>query len=236
MTTGCESERLRAEQRDGRWWLAGPGAGELEVVNDFLGYLSDRGYSPRTVRSYAYDLLAFGRWLAGERLGLAEVRTDVLLRFLTFCRSARLPNQPGGNVVSIRSGRATGYAPATVNRRMAAISGLFGYWQMRDPTAVNPVPRRRDAPRRGRGTQRAAGPSGHSTEKPVTAAGPRAAAPSARVGPRRGDRLDRQPAHRPGPGDRRVDVVLRAALGRGSHLGRPRRRHPPRLGQGDRQG
>ena len=33
------------------------------LVNDFLGYLADRGYSPRTVRSYAYDLLAFLRWL-----------------------------------------------------------------------------------------------------------------------------------------------------------------------------
>lgn len=141
MMTGCESELLRAERRDDRWWLVGPGSAVPEVVNAFLGYLSDRGYSPRTVRSYAYDLLAFCRWLAGERLGLAEVRTDVLLRFLTFCRTATLPNQPGGNVISIRSGRAAGYAPATVNRRMAAISGLFGYWQMRDPETANPVPR-----------------------------------------------------------------------------------------------
>jgi len=141
MTTGHEADQLRAEQRDGRWWLVGPGSGELDVVNSFLGYLSDRGYSPRTVRSYAYDLLAFGRWLASEQLGLEQVRTDVLLRFLTFSRTATLPNQPGGNVISIRSGRASGYAPATVNRRMAAISGLFGYWQMRDPEAGNPVPR-----------------------------------------------------------------------------------------------
>jgi integrase len=50
----------------------------------------------------------------------------------------RLPHQPGENVIPIR---ATGYAPATVNRRMAAISGLFSYRQMRDPSAINPVPR-----------------------------------------------------------------------------------------------
>jgi len=153
MTTGCELEQLRAEQRDGRWWFVGPGTAELAVVNDFLGYLVDRGYSPQTVRSYAYDLLAFCRWLASEQLALVEVRVDVLLRFLTFCRTATLPNQPGGNVISIRSGRATGYAPATVNRRMAAISGLFGYWQMRDPETANPVPR-------GGVTRRAAGGAG----------------------------------------------------------------------------
>lgn len=142
MTTAPVTEQLRAERRDGRWWLVGPtGSGDLEVVNDFLGYLSDRGYSPQTVRSYAYDLLAFTRWLADEQLGLEQVRTDVLLRFLTFCRTAPLPNQPGGNVISIRSGRATGYAPATVNRRMATISGLFGYLEMRDPAAISPVPR-----------------------------------------------------------------------------------------------
>jgi hypothetical protein len=65
MRTDRGVERLRAEQRGGRWWVAGPasdGSG-LVMVNDFLGYLADRGYSPRTVRSYAYDLLAFLRWL-----------------------------------------------------------------------------------------------------------------------------------------------------------------------------
>ena len=122
MTTAHETEQLRAERRDGRWWLVGPlGSGDLEVVNDFLGYLSDRGYSPQTVRSYAYDLLAFARWLTDEQLGLEQVRTDSLLRFLTFCRTAPLPNQPGGNVISIRSGRATGYAPATVNRTLPVV-------------------------------------------------------------------------------------------------------------------
>lgn len=32
-------------------------------------------------------------------------------------------------------------APATVNRRMTAVSGLFGFRTMRDPTPVSPVPR-----------------------------------------------------------------------------------------------
>jgi len=44
-----------AEVRAGRWELTG--SGELSLFNDFLGYVADRGYSPRTVRAYAFDLL-----------------------------------------------------------------------------------------------------------------------------------------------------------------------------------
>jgi site-specific recombinase XerD len=146
---------LRAVERGGRWQLHDDGSSsDVAVMNDYLGYLADRGYSARTVRAYAFDLLAFARWLAGESLTLEQVRTDVLLRFLTFCRGATLPGQPGGNVVPLRTGRSAGYAPATINRRLAAISGLFGYRQMRDPDAGNPVPRT-GAARRSSAAQRA---------------------------------------------------------------------------------
>jgi integrase len=132
---------LRAVQRDGRWRLDGAGPADLMVINEFLGYVADRGYSPRTERAYAFDLLAFARWLVDQDLTVGGVTTDALLRFLTFCRAAVLPGQAGGNVVPLRTGRSTGYAPSTINRRMAAISGLFDFRAMRDPTLVNPVPR-----------------------------------------------------------------------------------------------
>lgn len=112
----------------------------MKLINDYLGYLGDRGYSPRTVRAYAFDLLAFARWLVAEGLAVEEVTTQVLLRFLAFCRSASTPGQPGGNVYSIRDGRNVGYAATTINRRLAAISGLFSYRQMRDGSAANPLP------------------------------------------------------------------------------------------------
>jgi hypothetical protein len=115
----------------------GEGAERFGVVNEYLGYLADRRYSPRTVRSYAFDLLAFCRWLLAESIALGEVTTEVLLQFLAFCRQARLPGQAGGNVYSIRDGRAAGYAAATVNRRLVAIAGLFEYRALRDPDAVN---------------------------------------------------------------------------------------------------
>src|ERR1700759_3232278 len=134
-----EEPGLRAELREGRWRLAGAADGEL--INGYLAYLADRGFSAHTVRAYAFDLLAFARWLAGEGIALGEVTTDVMLRFLAWCRRAPLPGRPGGNVYSIRDGRSAGYAAATISRRLAAVSGLFGYWGMRDPAAPNPVPR-----------------------------------------------------------------------------------------------
>ena len=133
------TKELSAAVDDGVWQLRGAAAEKFDLVNQFLGYLADRNFSPRTCRSYAYDLLAFARWLTGEQLGLAEVNGDVLLRFLTACREAMLPGRPGGNVYSIRDGRSQGYAPATINRRLAAISGLFAFQEMRDPDARSPV-------------------------------------------------------------------------------------------------
>lgn len=141
------TESLRAVERDGRWSLVGGTPSGVDLVNDYLGYLSDRGYSPRTVRAYAFDLLAFCRWLAGEQIALGEVTTEVLLRFLAFCRSAPLPTRPGGNVYSIREGRNVGYAATTINRRLAAISGLFSYRGMRDGSTSTPVPSRGQARR-----------------------------------------------------------------------------------------
>jgi site-specific recombinase XerD len=139
MTCG---QLLLAEERDGRWWLAGEPAARWAVVNEFLGYLADRRYSPRTSRAYAFDLLAFCRWLHAEDVDLDAVSTEVLLRFLTFCRTTTQPGRPGGNVYSIVDGRNTGYAASTINRRLAAISALFAFRQMRDPAAANPIPRR----------------------------------------------------------------------------------------------
>jgi integrase/recombinase XerC len=132
---------LRVEERGGGWVLAGPAAAGFALVNEYLGYLVDRRYSPRTVRAYAFDLLAFCRWLAGEDLPLAGVSTEVLLRFLAACRTAKYRGRPGGNVYSITDGRSVGYAAATVNRRLVAVSGLFEFATMRDPDAANPVPR-----------------------------------------------------------------------------------------------
>jgi integrase/recombinase XerD len=122
-----ETGLLRLERDgDGAWRLAGPQAGEFALVNDYLGYLADRNYSPRTVRAYGFDLLAFCRWLAAEEISLDAVTTEVMLEFLRACRQAPLPGRPAGNVVSMTGQRLDRYAATTINHRLAAVTGLFG--------------------------------------------------------------------------------------------------------------
>jgi integrase/recombinase XerD len=142
------TQRLVLEQGEAGWRLAGDQADRFGLVDDYLGYLADRNYSPATVRAYGYGLLRFCRWLLDEDIDLAEVSTDVLLRFLAACRTERIPGRPGPNVVLMDGRRADAPAAATVNLRVAAISGLFAFRSMRDPAAANPVPKGREA--RGR--------------------------------------------------------------------------------------
>jgi integrase/recombinase XerC len=153
------SRPLSAEQSGSEWQLVGAGVEKFQLINEFLGYLADRAYSPQTVRAYAFDLLAFARWLLEQRVALEENTTDVLLRFLTACRTALLPGRRGDNVFSILDGRNAGYSATTINRRLAAISGLFAYRSMRHPELPNPVPRGREARRTAKGER--AGLLGH---------------------------------------------------------------------------
>jgi site-specific recombinase XerD len=132
---------LRVERRDAGWELTGPASEDLRLVNDYLGYLGDRHYAPGTRRGYAFDLLAFLRWLAGQDRRLGQVDTDVLLRFLASCRStAPTGGSANANGVPPGGGREA-LAAATVNRRLAAVSGLFAFRAMRDPNAPNPMPK-----------------------------------------------------------------------------------------------
>lgn len=126
------AEEFRVEECEGGWVVSGPAGTCLRLVNDYLGYLGDRRYAPGTRRSYAFDLLALCRWLAEQQLQLEQVETATMLRFLTSCE---------------------GLAAATVNRRLAAISGLFAFRAMRDPAAVDPMPKG-PAGRRISGSQR----------------------------------------------------------------------------------
>ncbi len=136
---------LVLEHDDGGTRFAGPDVGRFGLVNDYLGYLSDRNYSPQTVRAYGYGLLAFCRWLSTEEIGLDAVTTDVLLRFLAACRVERVAGRPGPNVIRLDGRRVDGLSPATINHRLAAVSGLFAFWAMRDPKAPKPVPKGRQA-------------------------------------------------------------------------------------------
>ena len=157
-------EGLQVQHNQGHWQLAGQGAERFGLLNSYLGYLADRAYSAKTVEAYAFDLLAFARWLSSEGIPLEGVTTDAIVRYLAACRRAPVRGRPGANVYSIRDGRNAGYAVTTINRRLAAVSGFFGYREMLDPDARSPVPRGREARRAARGER--SGELGHLRKQP----------------------------------------------------------------------
>jgi integrase/recombinase XerC len=133
---------LRVVGGDGGHRLEGPGP-VVEVANGFLSQLQARGFAAATLRGYAYDLLNFARFCEERGLGLAEVVATDLFDWLDW--QARPRRSPNTKVV--RLDRARGAAPATMNRRVAAVRGLFEYAVIVGLRDNNPVP----APRRASG-------------------------------------------------------------------------------------
>jgi hypothetical protein len=91
-----------------------------DSINRFLEHLGTRRYSPATVRAYAFDLSNFTTFLGDRRLELAEVAPTDLFDYLDWQQSAR--RSVTGKVVAIGGVRV---APATMNRRIASVRGLF---------------------------------------------------------------------------------------------------------------
>lgn len=129
--------------------LAGSWTG-VEVANAFLAHLESRAFSAATVRAYAFDLLNFARFLVERGLGVDEVAVSDLFDWLDW-QAKPPPCRGSAKVVALK---ARGPAPATVNRRVAAVRALFEYAVICGHVDANPVPAARRAtgwraPRRG---------------------------------------------------------------------------------------
>ena len=120
-----------------------------QLIDEFLEFVVGRA-RPNTVRAYAHDLSVFFSVVQKEP---TEVRPKDVMSFVT---AQRRPRPGAENVVRIADGSA-GLSAATIKRRVAAVSSLYGYLITRDDVAVtmNPVPRgiatRRSRSQGGRG-------------------------------------------------------------------------------------
>jgi site-specific recombinase XerD len=99
-----------------------------------LEHLVVRGFSPATVRAYAFDLANFAGFVDDRSLDLDDVAPTDLFDYLDWQRGRAAG---GGKVVALRR---RGPAPATMNRRIAAVRGLFEHLVMTGMRADNPVP------------------------------------------------------------------------------------------------
>jgi hypothetical protein len=205
---------LRLVEHGDGWALAGTAVARFDLVNEYLGYLADRNYSPKTVRAYGYDLLAFCRWLDSENVDLAGVTTEVLLGFLHACREASVPGRPGPNVVRLSGRRLDRYSATTINRRLAAISGFVHLRRDAGPVVEEPGAEGSRGPLAHLGrAQRDAVAHGPPAEEPFLVAAARAATVTDRPVTAGGCRAVGQLPNLAGPRDRRADAVLRSPLG-----------------------
>lgn len=115
---------------------------DVGLGNQFLTHLHARAFSPATVRAYAYDVANLARFLEEHRIGLAAVVPMDVFAWVDW-QGARMP-ATRGKVVRLAPRAA---APATINRRVAAVRALFEFLVMSGIRESNPVP----APRRGQG-------------------------------------------------------------------------------------
>lgn len=112
----------------------------VELANGFLEHLEVRGYASATVRGYAYDLLNFARFLAESDLELELLVPTDIFDWIGWQQRIR-----GADSKVVRLDRVRGAAASTVNRRVAAVRGLFEFAVQAGQVASSPVPAARRA-------------------------------------------------------------------------------------------
>jgi site-specific recombinase XerD len=112
--------------------------------------LVGRNFASATLRAYAYDLLNLLRFCEESGLRLAEVVPSDVFDYLGW-----RPRRTAGQVVVPLRGPET--APATKNRRVAALRALFEFLVLSGVRSSNPVP----AGRKVRAGERRRGLLGH---------------------------------------------------------------------------
>lgn len=125
---------LQVRRGDDGHRLHGDG-GDVGLVNRYLAHLAVRGFSPATVRAYAFDILNFLRFCTQRGLSLAAVAPGDLFDYLDWQKLA-----PAAPQTVVRIDRRRGAAASTMNRRIAAARGMFEYLLVVGARADNPVP------------------------------------------------------------------------------------------------
>lgn len=101
--------RAKPNGETGRYHLIDDVDGPVEEANAFLCALDARGLSPRTIRAYAFDLVAVYRWLEDTGKHFRELNSVALLDFIGHEKSR-------------------GAKPRSINRRLTVCWLLFDFW------------------------------------------------------------------------------------------------------------
>lgn len=135
---------VSAKKLEGTFRIVGDW-GDAVTANAFLGHLETRAFSPSTVRSYAFDIVNFARFLLERGSTLVEVSPMMVFEWIDW-QGVRTHGTSGQATSASGTGRTA--AASTVNRRVAAVRAMFEYLIMAGTCSTNPVPfaRRRSIP------------------------------------------------------------------------------------------
>jgi site-specific recombinase XerD len=107
--------------------VIGPDLRPVELIDEYLAWLSDCERSPNTVEAYAHDLRAFWMFLAGRGLRWDQVGVLELGEFAAWAR------RPAANVVVLAE-EAARLSARTVNRMLSGVVGFYEFQARRGST------------------------------------------------------------------------------------------------------
>ena len=102
------------------WTVVAPDGRAVEVIDEFLGWLTGIERSPNTVEAYARDLGLFWSFLEGRGLVWDRVSVVELGEFAAWAR------RPAENVL-VLSEQAAKRSASTVNRMLAAVVSFYEF-------------------------------------------------------------------------------------------------------------
>lgn len=139
------------------WRVVDASGVEIDAVSRWLADLHASDYSPATLRSYAYDLLSWLRFLAAVDVPWARATRWEVRDWVLWSRVRRNPQRrrgnrggdhrlPAGSVnpVTGKEYLPDAYGRASINHRLSALSSFYEYMLDADlGPLVNPVPKSR---------------------------------------------------------------------------------------------
>jgi hypothetical protein len=115
-SAGCSCRLVRLS----RSRSSAPDLRPVELVDEYLAWLTDCERSPNTVEAYAFDLRAYWTFLAERGLSWERVGVMELGEFAAWAR------RPAENVV-VLADEAARLSPRTVNRMLSGVVGFYEF-------------------------------------------------------------------------------------------------------------
>ena len=107
--------------------VIGPDLRPVELIDEYLAWLTDCERSPNTVEAYAHDLRAFWTFLDEQGLSWERVGVGELAEFAAWAR------RPAENVV-VLADEAARLSPWTVNWMLSGVVGFYEFQARRGST------------------------------------------------------------------------------------------------------